>query len=123
MEHSGIGKQGKPSDDEPGAVVIRRASVEDSEFITCCTIELAIETEDDILDVGRTREFTKSCFEYPDSISFWIASVDGKDVACAQLSTEYDFFEDSSYCKLQSVFVLKEFRGKQIFSRLNDHCI
>lgn len=58
MEHSGIGKQGKPSDDEPGAVVIRRASVEDSEFITCCTIELAIETEDDILDVERTREFT-----------------------------------------------------------------
>ena len=62
---------------------IRRATIHDAEFITECTLELAVETEDDFLDFNKTLEFTKSCFEYPDSMTFWIASISGKDVAFA----------------------------------------
>ena len=46
-----------------------------------------------------------------------------KDVAFAQLSTEFDFYSDCSYLKLQSVFVLNEYRGRQIFPKINQHCI
>ena len=110
MQHSCADNSAEPKIENE--VVIRRASLEDAEFITECTLELAEETEDDILDYSRTLEYTKSCFDSPESLSFWIVSFDGKRVAFAHLSTEFDFYSEGCYTKLQSVFVLKEYRGK-----------
>lgn len=81
-------------------VVIRKACLEDAEFITECTLDLAEETEGDFMEYSRTLEYTKSCFDATDSISFWVVTFDGKRVAYAHLSTEFDFYSDDCYTKL-----------------------
>lgn len=75
------------------------------------------------MDYHRMLEFTKTCFEVPDQISFWIASINNRDVGFATLTFELDHYSDDTFSSMHGIFVQKDYRGKRAFSSLMNQCI
>lgn len=105
-------------DPEDNRIQVRRAKIEEVEFFAENTARLAFETEGKVCDESRTVEFTSRGFQFPEKTSFWIASLEGKDVASMCLTTEFNVVKNKFYSWFQSVYIHNEHRGKKIFNTM-----
>lgn len=99
-------------------IQVRRATKEEVTFLAENTAKIAWETEQKVCDTQQTIKFTLPGFDYPDSTSFWIASINGEDAGSMCNTIEYNVAKNSSYTWFQSVYIRAEHRGKKIFTEM-----
>lgn len=103
-------------------VRIRRADVADVATMADFNLRLAAETESRPLDRAIVTNGVRRGLEAGDEVQYWVAECNQdaafRIVAQLMLTREWSDWRDGWMVWLQSVYVLPEFRGQNVFTQL-----
>ncbi len=102
-------------------LTIRNATATDAQIIADFNCRLAMETENNTLDSALVSRGVRRGLEQADEVTYLVAEVDGQVVGQLMLTREWSDWRDGWMYWLQSVYVLAEFRGQNVFRRLLEH--
>ncbi|MEM7475097.1 MAG: N-acetyltransferase [Planctomycetota bacterium] len=104
---------------------VRRATADDLEILVQFNSNIALETEDKILDKEILTRGVARAFEQGEEAKYFVAvpieSPNGKPVGSLMLTREWSDWRDGWLAWIQSVYVDKEHRGQGVFRLLLDH--
>ena len=102
-------------------IEIRKATAEESDLIADFQRKMAIETESKQLDRDTVAAGVRRVFEDPGR-GFYILAVDNDiPIGSLLITFEWSDWRNTQMWYIQSVYLLPEFRGQKIFSRMFDH--
>jgi GNAT superfamily N-acetyltransferase len=101
-------------------ILIRKALPEESEVIASFQREMAMETEQMILDPVRVDMGVKAVFSDPSKGCYYVAEIDGGVKGSLLVTYEWSDWRNSKVVWIQSVYILPGFRKIGIFRRLYD---
>jgi len=99
-------------------VRIRTANVDDAEVISGFQLAMALETEQLSLDKGKVTSGVHAVFIDPKKGKYFVAEADKTVIASLLLTREWSDWRNQWVWWIQSVYILPEYRGKKIFSRM-----
>ncbi|HPT13339.1 MAG TPA: GNAT family N-acetyltransferase [Bacteroidales bacterium] len=97
---------------------IRKASHADIETIAQFQAEMAMETESLTLNPAILRQGVKAVLDDESKGTYYVFEVDNRIISSLLITYEWSDWRNSTVYWLQSVYVLKEFRRRGIFSHL-----
>ena len=100
---------------------IRLANEEDHQVIVNFQTRMANETEGLDLDRNILTSGVLAVFRDPQKGKYLVVEDEGKIIASMLITYEWSDWRNQQIFWLQSVFVLPEYRGKQVFSLMFDH--
>lgn len=100
---------------------IREANSEDADLLADFNIQMALETEQKMLDPGLIHNGIRRLFEEPDLGFYTVVEVDGEIVGALMITTEWSDWRNGLFWWIQSVYVLPEFRRQGMFASLYKH--
>jgi len=99
---------------------IRLAVYEDAGRLVEFNQAMAMETEGKALDASILKAGVENVFSDNDK-GFYVVAVDGDEIVGGLLVTrEWSDWRNNWFWWIQSVYIIEEFRGKQIYSRMYD---
>lgn len=101
-------------------IVIRIARAEDAESLFNFNQAMALETEGKKLDSEILRNGVEAVFKDERKGFYVVAESDSKIVGGLMITYEWSDWRNRWFWWIQSVYILPEFRGKRIYSRLYD---
>jgi len=103
-------------------VTIRNAQPDDAETIAYFQEQMALETENLVLDPNVIREGVNNLFNSPENGQYFVAETKDGIIAGSLLITyEWSDWRNSFVYWIQSVFVQKNFRRQGIYKALYHH--
>lgn len=100
---------------------IRDAVASDLDVIVAYNEQLALETEDKVLDHEILIKGVTRAIADPDALRYWVAEVDGKVVGQAAMTREWSDWRNGWVWWFQSVYVTERHRGQGVFRALHAH--
>lgn len=100
---------------------IRRAKVEEAQFIIDFQIDMAQETENVVLDRNIITPGVKAVFEDESKGWYFVAEVDGVIAGSLLITFEWSDWRNAMILWIQSVFVNKAYRGRGVYRALYGH--
>ncbi len=99
---------------------IRIAQAADAGRLVEFNQAMALETEGKALDESILKAGVEAVFS-DDNKGFYVVAVEGTDIVGGLLVTrEWSDWRNNWFWWIQSVYIVEEFRGKQIYSRMYD---
>ena len=99
-------------------VEIRKCTPEDARFMGDNSFRYTQEMEGTEIDTNRCENLALRSFEFPDHTSSYVVEVDGVPAGSMGMTVEFNVLKNGFYTWLQNVYILKEFRGLKLFSRM-----
>jgi GNAT superfamily N-acetyltransferase len=97
---------------------IREATIKDKPDIVSFQLAMARETEDLILDPNVVSLGVAAIFDDPAKGTYYVAESEGKVIASLLTTYEWSDWRNGQILWIQSVYVLKPYRGKGTFRKL-----
>lgn len=97
---------------------IREAASTDSKYIIDFQLKMAQETENLKLDKSVVTLGVQAIFDDPAKGTYYVAEVDGNVVGSLLTTYEWSDWRNGQVLWIQSVYILKESRGKKIYSKM-----
>ena len=91
------------------------------DFIIQSQIQMARETERMELDIATVTKGVNAVFSNPSIGNYFIASKDGKQIACLLTLPEWSDWRNGKVLWIHSVFVLPEYRKLGVYSCMYAH--
>jgi GNAT superfamily N-acetyltransferase len=103
-------------------IVVRAATVLDTEALVQFTVEEAREAEGRVLDRETARRGVEAAFGSAPAARYWVGTLgpEGPPLACASVTLEWSDWTGGYYWWLQSVYVAPAMRGHRVFGLLVD---
>jgi ribosomal protein S18 acetylase RimI-like enzyme len=101
-------------------ILIRTAKAEDADSLVEFNQAMALETEGKHLDWQILQSGVEAVFHDERKGFYAVAESEGKICGGLMITYEWSDWRDSWFWWIQSVYVLPEFRGRRIYSRLYD---
>ena len=99
---------------------IRTANFEDAESLVEFNQAMALETEAKQLDAQILQSGVEAVLHDEKKGFYAVAESDGRIVGGLLVTFEWSDWRDNWFWWIQSVYILPEFRGQKIYSRLYD---
>lgn len=99
---------------------IRIANLEDAKSLVEFNQAMALETEGKQLDAQILQSGVKAILDDEKKGFYTVVESEGKIVGGLMVTFEWSDWRDSWFWWIQSVYILPEFRGQKIYSRLYD---
>lgn len=99
-------------------VIIRESIIADAPHILEFQIKMALETENLVLDKIVVNSGVKAVFKDKSKGIYYVAEIDGKVVGSALTTFEWSDWRNGRVLWFQSVFIMKNHRGKGIFRKM-----
>ncbi|MEQ8242363.1 GNAT family N-acetyltransferase [Fulvivirga sp.] len=99
----------------------RKAKFKELETIVDFQILMASETEDMKLDKETLISGVEAVFEDPGKGTYYVATEEEVVIACLLITPEWSEWRNGTVWWIQSVYVVKEHRGKGIFKALYNY--
>ena len=99
-------------------IKIREATQTDAPYIIDFQLKMAMETEDLKLDEDILAKGVQAVFDDPSKGKYYIMEFDGKIGGSMMTTFEWSDWRNGMVIWFQSVFVLKQYRGKGLFKEL-----
>ena len=97
---------------------IRLAAIEDTDSLVEFNQKMALETEGKLLDTAVLHSGVAAVFS-DEKKGFYVVAEDGNKIAGGLMVTyEWSDWRNAWFWWIQSVYILPEYRGKAIYSRL-----
>jgi hypothetical protein len=96
-------------------IKIRRATDSDAGFIAQNVVNLEKETNYLDVDYNIVLEYVRRRLSHPNSMAYWIATVNGNDAGSMSLQYEPKFARNNYYLQLQVVYIREPYRGIKVF--------
>jgi ribosomal protein S18 acetylase RimI-like enzyme len=103
------------------SLAIRRARLEDADFLAACNAAMALETEHKKLDPEILGRGVRNLLQNPAWGFYHVAEMDGVAAGCLLITFEWSDWRDGLFWWVQSVYVRPEFRRQGIFRALYRH--
>jgi ribosomal protein S18 acetylase RimI-like enzyme len=100
---------------------IREALPDDIQFIVSFQINMALETENLILDSDILTSGVESVFRFPDKGRYFVACTDREVIASLMITYEWSDWRNRTIFWIQSVYVLPEHRRRGVYASLYQH--
>jgi GNAT superfamily N-acetyltransferase len=100
---------------------IRQAQAGDAGVVARFNCELAAETEDLRLDAERVNAGVLALLKDRSKGVYYVAEADGRVVGQLMITYEWSDWRNGMIWWIQSVYVLPEYRGRGVFTRLFRH--
>ena len=100
---------------------IREAKEKDSETIAQFQVEMAMETEHYQLDLTTVSKGVAAVISQNNLGRYFIVEDQGKTIASLLITYEWSDWRNVMIWWIQSVFVIKEYRRKGIYTKLYQH--
>lgn len=98
---------------------IEKARLErDAKFIIDAQIQMALETENYVLKEENITRGVHAVFSDANKGQYWVAVMDGKPVGSLLQTFEWSDWRARTVWWIQSVYILKEFRGQGIYPKM-----
>ena len=94
---------------------IRKATQEDAEIIARFNIEMALETENKVLQQDKIDNGVRSLFKRPELGFYMVAEVEGTVIGSLMITKEWSDWRNGVFWWMQSVYVVPEFRRKGVY--------
>ena len=104
-------------------VLVREATMRDTEAIVGFQSAMALETEGKTLDVDTLRTGVRSVIEDPSKGYYLIAEVDGKPVGDLMVTYEWSDWRSMTFLWIQSVFVDSDWRRRGVYRAMHNHVV
>ena len=102
-------------------MIIREAKKEDAHAIIDFQLAMAKETEEMELDPDILNKGIESLFNDTTKGQYYVMENNDKIVGSVLTTYEWSDWRNGTIIWLQSVYILPEFRGKKLFSKMYDH--
>jgi GNAT superfamily N-acetyltransferase len=102
-------------------ILIRPATLEDTEFLVSGNASMALETEGRTLDTQTLRAGVCAVFDDPARGFYLIAEIDGRPAGQMMITYEWSDWRNGAFWWIQSVYTLPESRGRGVFKSLYSH--
>ena len=102
-------------------MIIREAKKEDAHAIIDFQLAMAKETEEMELDPDILNKGIESLFNDTTKGQYYVLENNDKIVGSVLTTYEWSDWRNGTIIWLQSVYILPEFRGKKLFSKMYDH--
>lgn len=99
-------------------MIVRKATVEDSETIADFNIAMAFETEKKVLSKDLIYPGVKKVFTNNQLGFYLVAEESGSVISCLMVTYEWSDWRNSCFWWIQSVYVKSEYRRKGIFTQM-----
>ncbi|HDJ34267.1 MAG TPA: GNAT family N-acetyltransferase [Bacteroidetes bacterium] len=104
--------------DPENDLLIRKATPDEYSIIVDFQINMAQETENLALDPDTVEKGVKAALADRSKGLYYVAETGGKVIASMMITTEWSDWRNGNVWWIQSVYILPEFRGHRIFSRM-----
>ncbi len=101
--------------------MIREANANDISSIIDFQFKMALETENLNLNKKVLTEGVHKIFKDPSKGKYFVAEMNGKVIGSTMITYEWSDWRNGTVIWLQSVYILPEYRGQKIFSRIYKH--
>ena len=102
-------------------ILVRLATLEDTEFLVSGNASMALETESRTLDTHTLRAGVCAVFDDPARGFYLIAEIDGPPAGQMMITYEWSDWRNANFWWIQSVYTLPESRGRGVFKTLYSH--
>jgi ribosomal protein S18 acetylase RimI-like enzyme len=102
-------------------IIIRDAEPADVDAIVAGNANMALETEERVLDPVTLRRGVQAVFEDAARAKYWVAEVDGRVIGQLMLTWEWSDWRNGTMWWIQSVHVHPEYRRRGVFRTLYRH--
>jgi GNAT superfamily N-acetyltransferase len=102
-------------------ILIRPATLEDTEFLVGGNASMALETEARALDTHTLRAGVCAVFDDPARGFYLIAEIDGQPAGQMMITYEWSDWRNGAFWWIQSVYTLPDSRGRGVFKALYSH--
>jgi GNAT superfamily N-acetyltransferase len=102
-------------------ILVRTATLEDTEFLVGGNASMALETEARTLDTHTLRAGVCAVFDNPARGFYLIAEIDGQPAGQMLITYEWSDWRNGAFWWIQSVYTLPESRGRGVFKALYAH--
>jgi GNAT superfamily N-acetyltransferase len=102
-------------------ILIRPATLEDTEFLVSGNASMALETEARTLDTHTLRAGVCAVFDDPARGFYLIAELDGQPAGQMMITYEWSDWRNGAFWWIQSVYTLPESRGRGVFKAFYSH--
>ena len=99
---------------------IRKARKNDIDALIGFNEAMALETEGKSLYTGTLKKGVEAVFEDPKKGFYLVAEEDARVLGGLMITFEWSDWRDAWFWWIQSVYVVPEYRGKGVYSRLYD---
>jgi len=99
-------------------LIVRKATVEDAEFLVRGNAQMALETENLSLEIDRLRSGVHAVFDDPRRGFYLIAEASGTRVGQMMITYEWSDWRNSVFWWIQSVYTTPECRRRGVFRAL-----
>lgn len=99
-------------------MIIRIATIEDADSLVEFNQAMALETEAKTLDSGVLRGGVNAVFDDEKKGFYVVAEEDSKIIGGLMITYEWSDWRNSWFWWIQSVYILPDARGRQIYRRL-----
>ena len=100
---------------------IRLARPEEVGIIVDFQVKMAMETEDLLLDADDLMPGAEAIFKDKNKGVYYVATDQDLVVGCLLTTYEWSEWRNGTVLWIQSVYVLKDYRGKKVFRQMYDH--
>jgi len=102
-------------------IIIRRATLDDAEFLVAGNAAMALETEARVLDPHLLSAGVRAVFDDPARGFYLIAELDGRASGQMMITYEWSDWRNATFWWIQSVYTLPESRRRGVFQSLYAH--
>ncbi|MBF8248314.1 MAG: N-acetyltransferase [Bacteroidetes bacterium] len=102
-------------------ITIRPASESDAAVIAEFNSLIAKETEDKSLPPERVTKGVEAILDDPSKGLYFVAEEDAQVVGQLMITYEWSDWRNGNFWWIQSVYVMKDYRGKGVFKSLYNH--
>ena len=100
---------------------IRNAEIDDIEILVQFNSQMAMETENKLLDRSVLKEGLQKALQQNHFCRYFVAEIKGEVIGQTMLTYEWSDWRNGQIWWLQSVFVDKKYRQKGVFRALYSH--
>ena len=107
--------------EQSSSPTIRPAQLQDVEIIAAFNTQIALETEDLVLDPPTVTAGVTAIIQDPNKGQYFVAEIDGKVVSQTMITYEWSDWKNGNVWWIQSVYVAPDYRRRGIFRALYSH--
>lgn len=104
-------------------IEVRRATLDDVDFLISCALKIASETEGKTLDVNFVRPGITHCIEDSSLGAYYVACRGEERLGTTMITYEMSVAEGGQIHWIQSVYVVAEARNQGVFRAIFDNIV
>ncbi|HCW09212.1 MAG TPA: GNAT family N-acetyltransferase [Cytophagales bacterium] len=99
-------------------MLIREATEKDIPHLLDFQLKMALETENLTLEISSLTSGVNKVFKDSTKGRYYVAEINSEVVGCLMTTYEWSDWRDGTVVWIQSVYIIKEFRGKGVYREM-----